>query len=597
MIKSQIKNWMIFCGLVLSLFSNSAFSEEVQKDSNTNTSKETFIESSSTSVLSNLDKDLYKQIFKLLQISDFDGVNMLLKDMKNDILKGYVQAYMFEELGTKSKRQDLTNWLYKNYDLPIFNNIYDIAVKVKAFSPYKRKNDKTQHIVAGVCTSTQIADPTDLIHIRRGSYIAEQYRAKVKRSLAYFSTQIRRGKTLAAKLHLNDRTVQKHLSQRDKDDLSTSLAYAYFIDRRDSSAWDTIKGPVSRATDRNPMAPWVAGLTKFRLGEMEEAEKYFKMAANHPKAIPTLKAGASFWATRALMKQEKYRDILPLLKQAALAAPYSFYGILAQRALGWDITHNWKGASITPDIHNILKYPAGRRMIALIEIGQVDLAEDELLKLYTENKKLRPELQAYADTLTDYPDFRELLAGLDGSIETKNGDKALYPIPNWEPDNGWRMDRALVYAFIRQESCFKNKAFSKAGARGVMQLMPGTARLMANKLHVKYARSKLHNISYSLMLGQELIKTLLNFKSIQGNLFMTIASYNCGAGNTSKWQQREDLINDPVMFVEAIPSRETRDFVKKVVANYWVYRSLMGEDLSSVDDVLAGIYPIYLPKD
>ena len=129
-----------------------------------------------------------------------------------------------------------------------------------------------------------------------------------------------------------------------------------------------------------------------------------------------------------------------------------------------------------------------------------------------------------------------------------------------------------------------------------MQLMPGTARLMARKLGVKYQLSRLHKIPYSLMMGQELIKTLLNYPSIDGNLLMAIASYNCGPRNTKKWQKREDFKNDPLMFVEAIPSRETRGFVKKVASNYWIYRSLLGEDLSSIDDVLAGRYPVYKPE-
>ena len=85
----------------------------------------------------------------------------------------------------------------------------------------------------------------------------------------------------------------------------------------------------------------------------------------------------------------------------------------------------------------------------------------------------------------------------------------------------------------------------------------------------------------------------MNYKAIDGNLLMTIASYNCGPRNTVKWQKRDDFKNDPLMFVEAIPSRETRGFVKKVTANYWIYRSLFGKDLSSVDDVLTGKYPVY----
>ncbi len=548
-------------------------------------------------VLSESDRAVYIQIFDKLENGETETAKTLLKTVENPVLKGYVQALLYLADGANPKKQQLTNWLYAYKDLPVSDAVYDLAIKKKSYLPYIRRDDKTQHMVAGVCTSMRIADPIDLVFFRRASYIPEPHRAKVRKSLQYFSSAVRRGKTLAAKLHLNEKHMKKYLSQKDRDDSETALAFAYFIDRQDEKAWETIQNPLKRSQTRNPLAPWVAGLTAFRMKNWQAAEENFKAAAAHPKAIPTQKSAAAFWATRAMMKQEKYSDISIYLKQSAFASPRSFYGILAQRALGWEIGHSWKSPAVAePDMNAILKEKAGRRAVALIEIGQDEWAEKELVRLFAAKKNLRDDLLAYVDTLPEYPDLKERLAGLNGKIETPDGDNALYPVPNWTPVNGWQLDKALVYAFVRQESCFKNKAFSKAGARGVMQLMPGTARLMARKLGVKYQLSRLHKIPYSLMMGQELIKTLLNYPSIDGNLLMAIASYNCGPRNTKKWQKREDFKNDPLMFVEAIPSRETRGFVKKVASNYWIYRSLLGEDLSSVDDVLAGRYPVYKPE-
>ncbi|HBO59607.1 MAG TPA: hypothetical protein DD624_06850 [Alphaproteobacteria bacterium] len=548
-------------------------------------------------VLSESDKAVYIQIFDKLDNGETQAAEMLLKTVENPVLKGYVQASLYLADGANPKKQQLTNWLYAYKDLPVSDAVYDLAIKKKSYLPYIRRDDKTQHMVAGVCTSMRIADPIDLVFFRRASYVPEPYRAKVRKSLQYFSSAVRRGKTLAAKLHLNEKHMKKYLSQKDRDDSETALAFAYFIDRQDEKAWETIQAPLKRSQSRNPLAPWVAGLTAFRMKKWPEAEENFKAAAAHPKAIPTQKSAAAFWATRAMMKQEKYTEISAYLKQAAFASPRSFYGILAQRALGWDIGHSWLSPSVAePDMDAILKEKGGQRAVALIEIGQAEWAEKELVKLFAAKKNLRDDLLAYVETLPEYPELKERLAGLNGKIETPDGDSALYPVPHWTPVNGWKLDKALVYAFVRQESCFKNKAFSKAGARGVMQLMPATAKLMARKLGVKYQLSRLHKIPYSLMMGQELIKTLLNYPSIDGNLLMAIASYNCGPRNTKKWQKREDFISDPLMFVEAIPSRETRGFVKKVTSNYWVYRSLLGEDLSSVDDVLAGRYPVYKPE-
>lgn len=555
-----------------------------------------FLPVSKTEVLSSSDKDVYLKIFSELDNNDFTQAETDLKTVENGLLSGYVLAQIYLAENAQPTKKQLGEWLKKYADLPIAEPVYDLAAKKKAPLPRKKPSDPAAHMVAGACTSMQIADPIDLVFFKRASYVPEEFKKKVRMGMLYFSSAIRRGKTRAAKLHLDDRYVKKYLSQKDRDDSLTALAFAYFIDRQDKKAWETIQEPLKRAEARNPTAFWVAGLTAFRMQKWDEAEQAFKTLTTHPKAIPTQRAAAAFWTTRSLLKAQRYQDVSFYLKQAAFVSPNSFYGILAQRALGWPIGHSWKNSELEePDMDAVLAEPGGQRAVALVQIGQMEFAEKELIKLYAEKKDLRKQLLAYAESVVEYPDLSVRLAALSGEVETPDGDNALYPYPNWTPTNGWQIDKALAYAFIRQESCFKNKAFSKAGARGVMQLMPATARLMAHKLKQPYQLSRLHKIPYNLMIGQELIKTLLNYPAIDGNLLMTIASYNCGPRNTAKWKDREDFKNDPLMFAEAIPSRETRGFVKKVTANYWIYRNLFGEDLSSIDDVLAGRYPVYKP--
>lgn len=584
------------CICVSCLFLLSAFSSALAQE-NIQLTPPLLIEMPRRDAVSAADKVLYTQMFDHLENGEYDAAKERLTKVENDLLTGYAFAHIYLSEDYTSTKKELGDWLKKYIDLPIAEEVYELAAHKKALLPKKKPYDPAAHMAAGSCTSMRIADPIDLIFYKRASYVPEPDKAKVRRSMQYFSSAIRRGKTLAAKLHLNERHVKKHLSQRDRDDSLTALAFAYFIDRQDQLAWNTIQEPLKRSTDRNPMAPWVAGLTAFRLEKWEEAEENFKRVAAHPKSIPTLKSAGAFWTTRLLMRNEKYREINEYLRQAALASPRSFYGILAQRALGWSIGHSWKRSALEePDMDVIFSEKAGRRAVALVQIGQMELAEKELIKLYAEKKNMRKQLLAYAETVVEYPDLSVRLASLSGEIETPDGDNALYPFPNWIPTNGWQVDQALIYAFVRQESCFKNKAFSKAGARGVMQLMPSTARLMAARLGVKYQLSRLHRIPYNLMVGQELVRTLLNFKSIDGNLLMTIAAYNAGPRNSVKWKNRPDFMDDPLMFVEGIPSRETRGFVKKVMANYWIYRSLFNQDLSSIDDVLAGKYPIYHPE-
>lgn len=552
----------------------------------------------SSGPLSAVDAELYTRIFNYIDDGEIAEAEKLFPLLQDDLLMGYVQAEIFDtKKDSEIPKKQIEVWLKKYADLPPAAEIYDRAQRMHVRRPRNRPTDPAAHMSAGSCTSMRIADPIDLVLFKYVRYVPKEHRKKVRWSMLMFSAAIRNGKTLAAKLHLNEKHVKKYLSRNDRDDALTALAFAYFIDLEDEKAWETIQEPLSRSAKRNPLAPWVAGIVAWRLKDYENAEINFKKVANHPKSIPTLKSAGAYWATRALMKNDKYYEVNEYLRQAALSSPRSFYGLLAQRALGWSIGHSWKRPEVEKvDTAAVLEQKGGKRAAALIQIGQMDAAEKELIKLYAEKKSLRKQLIAYAETIEEYPDLAVRLTGLSGEIETPDGDSALYPYPNWTPSNGWQVDRALIYAFVRQESCFKNRAFSKAGARGVMQLMPSTARLMAKRLGKRYQLSRLHRIPYNLMLGQELVRTLLNNKAINGNLLMAIAAYNCGPRNSVRWQKRKDFVNDPLMFVEGIPSRETRGFVKKVMANYWIYRSLFNKDLSSIDDILQGKYPRYHPE-
>ena len=547
-------------------------------------------------VLSVSDAEKYAEIFSLLDEDAVDEALKLNKTVASPLLKGFVSAAAYMSSATEvPTKKEAETWLSKYRELSVAPLFYEYLMRKSVPVVMKRPDDKAASLSSGACTSMHIPDPMDYVFFKKASYVPEPYGQKVRRSMALFSASLRHGKTLAAKLHLNDATVVKHLSRKDMDESLTALAFAYFIDGEDEKACKTIRPVLEKnGDDGMPLASWTAGLVAWRSGDYPAAARYFKAVADSKKTSAVLKAQAAYWATRAFIKNDDFADVLPYLQTAADASPHSFYGILAQRALGWEIGHTWKKTKKGEvDVEKIVKTDGGKKALAFLQIGRMEEAERELITLYAENPSLRPAISAFADTLDEMPELSARLTGLTGEIETQSGDKALYPFPSWTPLKGWRVDKALVYGFIRQESCFKNKAFSKAGARGVMQLMPGTAKLMSAKLGEPYRLSKLHRIPYNLMIGQELISTLLNHPRVNGNLFMAVAAYNCGTRNLKRWSEREDFQKDPLLFVEGIPSRETRGFVKKVMAKYWVYRSLFGKDLKSVDDVLAGRFPLY----
>jgi len=96
-----------------------------------------------------------------------------------------------------------------------------------------------------------------------------------------------------------------------------------------------------------------------------------------------------------------------------------------------------------------------------------------------------------------------------------------------------------------------------------------------------------------LALGQKYIEILLADKKIKGNLFLMAAAWNGGPGNLNKWRRNTKYMNDPLFFIESIPSRETRIFIEKVVSNLWAYRNRLGQPTPSLDTIAAGRWPVY----
>jgi hypothetical protein len=177
-------------------------------------------------------------------------------------------------------------------------------------------------------------------------------------------------------------------------------------------------------------------------------------------------------------------------------------------------------------------------------------------------------------------------------------DGALYPIPPWRPRGGFTIDRALIYALVRQESGFNPNAKSRDGARGLMQLMPSTASFIARDSGFrKRKRNQLFDPETNLDLGQRYISHLLADQAVGGNLFLLTTAYNGGPGNLNKWQRKMDYRGDPLMFIESLPSRETRLFIERVLANLWIYRTRLGQPAPSLDGIASGDWPLYVALD
>ena len=152
-----------------------------------------------------------------------------------------------------------------------------------------------------------------------------------------------------------------------------------------------------------------------------------------------------------------------------------------------------------------------------------------------------------------------------------------YPVramPDWTP-MGPKVEKALIYALTRQESEFNAEAGSQAGAKGLMQLMPGTARLITRQYKLKYNPKLLTDPSYNARLGAAHLGDLV--REFKGSYILSLVAYNAGPRRSLEWMQRYGDPRakgvDPIDWVETIPFTETRYYVQKVLQNMHVYRS------------------------
>jgi soluble lytic murein transglycosylase len=155
-----------------------------------------------------------------------------------------------------------------------------------------------------------------------------------------------------------------------------------------------------------------------------------------------------------------------------------------------------------------------------------------------------------------------------------------YPRPYWEYVSALSeeldLDPYLILSIARQESTYRPGLTSHAGAKGVMQLMPRTAKWLGetDKLVSRNASRRLHEPRHSLRMGAVYFRRMLDRSD--GNVAYALASYNAGPGNFDKWRKRSP--NQSIEeFVEAIPFNETRSYVKRILAHYATYKSIYSE--------------------
>lgn len=324
------------------------------------------------------------------------------------------------------------------------------------------------------------------------------------------------------------------------------------------------------------------------------AAGHFRLLADGV-SLPISKARGLYWLGRAEEAQSRIPDALAAYRKAA-EFPETFYGQLAlARVEDNPLLRLKSGVSVTlPEARAAFEADERVRAIRLLsDVGEKDVARLFATRMSADQPDAK-RLQLLSELMLSLGDSAmsvrvAKLASYNGVLLTPYLDP-MVALPSL-PGGAMAPESALVLGLTRQESEFDSGAVSTAGARGLMQLMPATARRAAGTLRMPYrARDLTAQPEYNMQLGMATLNDYL--AQWGGSYILGIASYNAGVGNVSRWVEAygdpRDPTIDPVDWIELIPFGETRNYVQRVLENAGVYRNLLAgreERLSILTDL------------
>lgn len=332
--------------------------------------------------------------------------------------------------------------------------------------------------------------------------------------------------------------------------------------------------PVVSGTARIDAEFHAGWLALRRLNDPALALRHFQ-AVRHAAATPMSQSRAHYWIGRA-QEAAGHRAEARTAYEAAARHSSHYYGQLARARLGLQDQPVRR-----PQASAGAASPAVRVVDMLYRMDEPALARTVLADLATRATD-QGVLQAAGDRAARAGDARGVT--MLGRLANNRGlpfDVHAFPtigIPAYR-HVGPEVDKAVVYAIARQESTFDPKAVSHAGARGLLQLMPATARATARTYGLAYDQNRLtSDPAYNAQLGAAHLGELV--AEFNGSYVLTFVAYNAGRARAREWIQRfgdpRDPSVDPVDWVEMIPFSETRNYVQRVMENVQVYRARLG---------------------
>lgn len=489
--------------------------------------------------LAERDEAAYRAAFAAIETGNWRGVSSALSRAEDDVLEGVVRGRLLLTRSYRPAWGDYTSWLNRYGDYGMASAVYERAMDSRS---HRSRLRAPSPIAGGVRllpgTPPPIADDS----------------AAARSAIA---------------------RAAEHIGAGD-DDAARAIA------------------ATQAGGARSGQAQYQLGLIAYRQHDFAEAVRQFEASARWPHHGGWAAAGAHYWAARSRLAAGESSGVTHHLNAAA-ARPWTFYGQLAEAQLGRDSPLVFA----PPEVDNatmtrfIDRHPGAQRAAGLAQLGRHSEAELELRRLH--NDLSREDDTAYlALAIALQAPGAQLRAAEYGGPDVAAG---FCPTTSFAPDDGFALDRALIYAIVRQESYFNPKAVSVSNARGLMQLLPSTARDMDRSTNYRRNPSALFEPGLNMRLGQSYVQWLMNEFHNDGDLGRIFAAYNGGPSWLSRWLSTQPADIDPLLLLETMPRAESRDYAERALSHMALCRKRYGQPTPELDRLAAGNAALYTPLD
>lgn len=528
-----------------------------------------------TLVLDAVDLAHYRRIFRAQADADWAIADRHIAALHDPILLGHVLAQRYlHPTGYTTRYDELQRWMERYADHPQAHRIRRLALK-------RKPDDAPDPPPVAAALRPFAIEPSTPPPRRTAADV---------RLLGDVRSALSRDAPDAALRLVDAAAAGGSVGDEALAEARRRVATGLFGAGRDMEALAQASQAALVATDGADLADWVAGLAAWRLGRRELARSHFETVAMAAGATPWVRSAGAFWAARVHGAANRPAEARRWWRIAARETG-TFYALLAAERLGEAPAPVARDAPSPAGL--IARYPEARRAAALLQLGLRERAGAELARLAAGIGSADAAALGAMLEHAGRPDVA-LRLGARFPMIGEAIPSFRFPLLGSRVD-GLAVDDALALAVAHRESGFRADAVSPAGARGMMQLMPATAREAAGS--GEGLDGRLDDGMENMAIGSRHLAALLARPSFDGRLYLALAAYNAGAGRVERWLREIDHRDDALLFIEAIPVAETRIYIERVLSNLWLYRRRLGQETPSLAEAARGDWPRYRPLD